>query len=535
MTSLFRRSARGVVVTFLACFALLAGCASTNSVGGGGSDTDVTRAGIVGDQTEAGEPVSGGTLSFAGYSMPSSLDPTKTPPAGATGGTEMANVYDLLVRYDADQKEFVPQLAKTLTESDDHLTWTLGLRDGVSFSDGTPVDAQAVVASINRYSAENGANSVQFKTGVESVEAKDPQTVIFTLNEPWTEFPAMLSIGYGMIVAPAAYADPDDFTPVGAGPYTVASFVPGDSLELKPREDYWDGKPYLDMLKFVGVAGGSARLEALDAGDIDMAFMRSAEWVAAAKDRYPGYYEPLSVNDALQINSREGHPGQDQNVRKAMALAVDASVINQRAFNGEGHPTTKVFADWSRWHNDVPATEFDPEQAKQLVSRAVANGFDGNLTYVTANDPVSQSIALSVQAMLDSVGFNVDIQYAASSSDMHKRLYIDHDFDIAYSSYSLPDAVPVLRLAAALRSDSSNNLLGYNSPDMDKLLDAAQQATGESDIKNSLQAIEQIIHDDVPFLPLGWGANYVSWTEDVHDAVPSNDGIMLLGKVWLAQ
>src|SRR5699024_5917991 len=95
MTSLFRRSARGVVVTFLACFALLAGCASTNSVGGGGSDTDVTRAGIVGDQTEAGEPVSGGTLSFAGYSMPSSLDPTKTPPAGATGGTEMANVYDL--------------------------------------------------------------------------------------------------------------------------------------------------------------------------------------------------------------------------------------------------------------------------------------------------------------------------------------------------------------------------------------------------------------------------------------------------------
>ncbi|WP_328825595.1 ABC transporter substrate-binding protein, partial [Tomitella gaofuii] len=140
----------------LASTALLAGCASngggSGSGGSGGSEgAQITKAGVIGDQAEPGQPVSGGTLSFAGYSMPSSLDPTKTQPAGSTGGTEMANIYDLLVRYDADKQQYVPQLAESLTESDDHLTWTIGLREGVTFSDGTPLDAQAVVDSMNRF------------------------------------------------------------------------------------------------------------------------------------------------------------------------------------------------------------------------------------------------------------------------------------------------------------------------------------------------------------------------------------------------
>ncbi|MDN5760582.1 MAG: ABC transporter substrate-binding protein, partial [Tomitella sp.] len=408
----------------LACTALVAGCASSGDGGsgggtGGGSDAaGATTAGVVGDQPDGGEPVSGGTLSFAGYSMPSSLDPTKTQPAGSTGGTEMASVYDLLVRYDAEKSEYVPQLAKSLTESDDHLTWTVGLRDGVTFSDGTPLDADAVVASINRFNENRGANSEQFLAGVKSVEAKDPHTVVFTLNAPWSEFPALLTFGHGMILAPAAYADPENFQPIGAGPYTVANFAPANSLELAPREDYWDGKPYLDTLKFVDIAGGQPKVEAMDSGGIQMAFLRSAEWTAEAKNKYSGFYEPLNVADVLQINNREGHPGADPNIRKAIALAMDPEVINQRAFNGDGHPTTEIFADWSKWHNDVPAFTQDTAQAKQLVDAAKADGFDGKITYVSVNNPVSQAIATATQAMLGAVGLDVDVQYTATITDM---------------------------------------------------------------------------------------------------------------------
>ncbi|WP_235681309.1 ABC transporter substrate-binding protein [Tomitella gaofuii] len=522
----------------LASTALLAGCASngggSGSGGSGGSEgAQITKAGVIGDQAEPGQPVSGGTLSFAGYSMPSSLDPTKTQPAGSTGGTEMANIYDLLVRYDADKQQYVPQLAKSLTESDDHLTWTIGLREGVTFSDGTPLDAQAVVDSMNRFTKNRGANSQQFQAGVKSIEATDPQTVTVTLNAPWREFPAVLTFGYGMILAPAAYADPNNFKPIGAGPYTVANFAPAESLELTPREDYWDGKPYLDSLKFVNIAGGQPRIQAMDSGGVQMTFLRSAEWVANATDKYPGYYEPLNVADVLQINNREGHPGADPNIRKAIALAMDPDVINQRAFSGDAHPTTKIFAEWSKWHNDVPAFTQDTAQAKQLVDAAKANGFDGNITYVTVNNPVSQAIATSTQAMLNAVGFNVDVQYTATITDMVKRLYVDHDFDLTYGSYSISDAVPFMRLDSALRSDSSNNILGYDNPEMDKLLDTAQHATTDDAEKAALQAIEQKIHDDVPFLSLGWGANFVAWKPNVYGAMPSNDGIMLLGNTWI--
>src|SRR5699024_4455412 len=255
--------------------------------------------------------------------------------------------------------------------------------DGVTFSDGTPMDAQSVIDSINRYNENRGANSQQFTAGVKGMEAPDPQTVVFTLNAPWSEFPAMLTFGHGMILAPAAYADPDNFTPIGAGPYTVANFSPSESLELAPRADYWDGKPYLDSLKFVNIAGDQPKLQALESGGIQMAFMRSAEWTDEAKDKYPGFYEPLNMADVLQINNRDGHAGADPNVRKAIALAMDPDVINQRAFNGKGHPTTKIFADWSKWHNDVPAFEQDTAQAQQLVEAAKADGFDGKLTYVS--------------------------------------------------------------------------------------------------------------------------------------------------------
>src|SRR5699024_5405713 len=338
-----------------------------------------------------------------------------------------------------------------------------------------------------------------------------------------------------MILAPAAYADPDNFTPIGAGPYTVANFSPSESLELAPRADYWDGKPYLDSLKFVNIAGDQPKLQALESGGIQMAFMRSAEWTDEAKDKYPVFYEPLNLADVLQINNREGHAGADPNVRKAIALAMDPDVINQRAFNGKGHPTTKIFADWSKWHNDVPAFEQDTAQATQLVDAAKADGFDGKLTYVSVNNPVSQAIATSTQAMLNAVGFDVDVQYTATVTDMAKRLYVDHDFDITYSSYSVSDAVPYMRLSSALRSDSSNNILGYDSPEMDTLLDTAQHATSDEAEKDALEAIEQKIHDDVPFLNLGWGANFVAWQPNVFGALPSNDGIMLLGKAWIKQ
>ncbi len=522
------------IAAALASAALLTGCVSgSGSTDAAGPPSQTASTGLVNVEENPGTPVSGGTLSFAGYSMPSSLDPSKTQPAGATGGTEMASIYDLLVRYDASRQEYVPQLAESLTESPDHLTWTIGLRDGITFSDGTPLDAQAVIASIDRFNAQHGPNSAQWMENVAGTAATDPHTVQITLNAPWNALPAMLTFGHGMIVAPAAYADPGNFTPIGAGPFTVTSFAPASSLELAPRADYWDGSPYLDSLKFVDIAGDQPRVEALRSGGIQMTFLRSAKWIDEMIGSWPGFHELMSLGWVIPINVREGHPGADPRVRKAIALAIDPDVINQRAFAGDELPTTKIFPEWSRWHNDVPGYTLDTAKASQLVAGAKADGFDGDLVFLTVNTPEMRSVATAAQAMLNAVGFNVDVQYAATVTDMVKRMYVDYDFDLAVSSNSVSDPLATLRLPAALSSTSANNISGYSTPDMDRLLAEAKSATTPDQQKSALRAVEQTIHDEVPMVSVSSGENFVAWSDDVHGVLPSNDSIVLLGKTWI--
>src|SRR5699024_6356431 len=152
----------------------------------------------------------------------------------------------------------------------------------------------------------------------------------------------------------------------------------------------------------------------------------------------PGY-NPLNVNDVMQINNAEGRPGADENVRQAIAHAIDPEVINTRAFDGFGHPTTKAFAEWSIWHNDVPGFEQDVDKARKLLDKARDNGYDGRLVYAATTDPVAQGTARATQAMLESVGFDVEIEYAPSVVELSRRVRVDHDYDIAYGSYSVPD------------------------------------------------------------------------------------------------
>lgn len=529
------------VAAVLASMALLAGCANSNGSGAtgapeaGGDDGAMlaTESKIIGDQDRAAEPVDGGTLSFAGYSMPNSLDPTVTQPSGATGGTEMASIYGLLMRYDPPEDAFVPQLAKSLDESDDHLTYTLALRDDVQFSDGTPMDARAVVDSINRYNDEHGANSELFLQGVAKMEATDTTTVVFHLNHPWKEFPALLTFGHGMIIAPSGYADPDHFQPIGAGPYTIESFAPGNLLTVAARDDWWNGAPHLATIKFVDIQGDQAKLEALNSGGIQMAYLRNAEQVKTAISQYPGYTEPISLTGMVNINNREGHPGANAKVREAMAYAIDPALLNQRAQNGLGSPGKLIFQSWSQWHNAVEPTPTDVDKAAELLEQAKADGFDGNVEYLSLNSPSSKDTALAIQALLDNVGFTTHIEFAATAADLVKRLYVDHDFDLSFGSRSISEAIPSMRLAASLRSDSANNFLGYNSPEMDRLLDSLQQATSNDAEREAIAAIQNQVNEDVPFVATGAGTNFVPWTANIHGAVPSTDGIMLLGDAWM--
>ena len=194
----------------------------TSSDGGDLTTAEIYETGLVNVDEDPGEPQQGGTLTVAEYSEARTLDPAKTYANGAAGGSALAAVYDTLMRYDHEGDSFEPQLAESL-ESDDDTTWTLTLREGVTFTDGTPLDAETVVASTNRYTENYAYQALTLLANLADMSATDERTVTFTLRGPWSTFPNILAGGAGMIVAPAAYADAENFEPIGAGPFTFGN------------------------------------------------------------------------------------------------------------------------------------------------------------------------------------------------------------------------------------------------------------------------------------------------------------------------
>lgn len=529
----FNQTLRGAAAVLTAGL-LLAACASQGSPSTpAGPSGGTIRNGIVGPQTE-GTPVQGGTLSFASYASATSLDPAKTPAQGTIGGTEMAALYDLLMRYDITQDRYVPQLAQSLEPSSDARSWTLQLRPGVTFSDGTPLDAAAVVASINRYNTSRGFNSQLWTQNITRTEATGPTSVVFTLNKAWSEFPAMLASGHGMIVGSGS-GQGGAFKPIGVGPFTLERFAPHEELLLNARPDYWDGKPNLAKLRFVEITGDQAKLDSLKAKNIQMAFLRAADVVTAARDAgFSGYMDTSPLGSIVLLNNRPGRPGSDVRVRQAIAAAVNVNSFDQRVIGGKGLPGSEIFPDWSKWHSDVAPRGYDPAKARELLDAAKRDGYDGKLRFVGIAAHESQQTALALQAMLQAVGFTVTIDLKNSVADVTKTLNIDHDYDISKSSITLPQGAVVNKLNAALRSNSTSNYSGYQNPDMDALLDRMQAAGDDEAALRPLMAdLQRLANETTPFVVLGALASFLPWQANVHGVVPSTDDVMLFGKAWM--
>ncbi|HWJ67158.1 MAG TPA: ABC transporter substrate-binding protein [Nocardioides sp.] len=517
----------------------LTGCANSDAGNGGGGrsgNAEIYSQGWVGEQSDA-EPTEGGTLTMADYTETRSLNPTESYANGAAAGNPLAAVYDVLTRYDFETKAWVPQLAESLEPNDDKTVWTLTLRDGVTFSDGTPLDADAVIGSIDYYTQNHGFQSLTMLSNQTKMKKVDDLTVEFTVASPWATFPSMLAGGTGMILAPAAYDDPKKFEPIGAGPFTFEKYAPAEELVLKAREDYWGGAPHLDKLRFVWLGADDAKMESLDSGQADAAFIRRAEVVEQAhQDGARGYMYVVGAGAGFNINTREGRPGADVRVRQAIAHAFDVDAYIERAAGGAGIPSKSIFADSSPWSTGVEVPEFDQEKARTLLEEAKADGFDGKLTFVAAGDPSAQQSAVQFEAQLEAVGFDITVENIDSIADLISRVYVDHDFDIAQGATSIGDEDPYVAMNEWLFSQSYTSASGYASEDMDRLL-RQFQAVADDPAKGleAMRAIEEQFQQDVPTLLTNPAGNFVAMRDGVNGIVPTTQTIVLFHDAWKSE
>lgn len=534
-----KREARArtrLAIAALAC-AIATSCASASDDATNNQPAERGRYefGLVGDQGDPGEPVKGGTLTFADYSEARSLNPTLTYATGSSGGDALAAVYDVLMRYNSATGEHDAWLAESLESNAGLTEWTLKLRDGVKFSDGTTLDADAVVASINYFMANRGSDAGLLAPNVKQMEATDASTVVFTLNSAWAKFPSMLAQGAGMILAPAAYAGAE-FKPIGAGPFTLDKYAPQEEMVLKANKAYWNGEPYLDAIRFIWPLTDDAKLASLNDKTADVAYLRNPVTVdKALSEDHPGEVHLTSFGNVVQINNREGHPGSDVRVRKALALALDPAVDFQRAYEGKGLPGNALFPAESKWSSDIAPLAIDETEAKKLLAEAKADGFDGKIRYMDGTDPTSRAESVATKALLERVGFKVDIEGVASIADQIQKIYVDRDYDLARGATSVSESDPFQRLQGNYNSTSPANAIGYANPDMDAALVELQAAGTDEAMQIALDKIVTIWNDTVPSVIVGANATFIPWQDNVHGLVSTSEQMMLLGGAWKSQ
>lgn len=512
---------------------LLAGCASDSGDDKAADSTnrdEIYVLGLVGDQTK-GEPKSGGTLEIVDYGEARSLDPTKTIPNGAVGGNAMAAVYDVLMKYDLENDTYVPLLAESL-ESDDDTTWTLTLRDGVKFTDGTALDADAVIGSIQYYMANRGFNTLLLATNIADMKATDPKTVTFTLRKPWATFPSMLAQGPGMVLAPAAIKNgPDGFKPIGAGPFAFDSYKPAEELILVRNEKYWGEPAHLDKLRFTWIQGDQAKMDSLKGGSSDLINIRTTDVLEKArKDNYSGIMNPAGAGSIVWINNRKGRPGNDVRIRQAISLAMDPQTYVDRALKGAGNATHNIFSPAFPYYKEIELPKTDLEKAKSLVAEAKKDGADTSLTYLGQSDQTSRTGAVTIEAQLESIGLDITIETVSDVSEQTARIYGTHDFDLAMGAMSIGED-PYMSFANNVVSTSPANPSGYASKKMDELVDSLQAKT-PLEGADTLAEINELWQVEVPGVVLTSGGFFAPWNKNVHGVEPTGVNMLLFHNAY---
>ncbi|HWJ67167.1 MAG TPA: ABC transporter substrate-binding protein [Nocardioides sp.] len=519
-----------------ATLVLVTSCASSEDAGerASGPTVGAFAPGLV-NIPDAGDVVEGGTLTFGSYAEPLELDPVKTIVAGTTGGTEMAAVYDVLMRWDEDEQSIVPQLAESLTADEDHTTWTLTLRPGVEFSDGTALDAEAVRWSIERYLAQGGHDAAVWKHNVTGLEVTGELTVEFTLARPWPSFDSLFTTGIGMVVARAADAG-EQFTPIGAGPFVLSDRAPQERMTFTANPDYFAGRPPLDTLEFVYIVDPNALWDSFGQGEVSMAILRDPIVVEEAlTEETPGYLQMVGLGVTGLINSREGRPGADVRVRQAIQMAIDPELVNERANDGAGVVSSSLFPATSRLHQEgVVGLPHDPDGARELVEAAKADGFDGKITYLQGSSPQQRAIGLAVKAQLDAVGFDATTEFLPSITDLITRVVVDGDYDMSTWGFSWRDSAPYARVFGINHSAGGIGYGTATSPEMDRLIEDFQAAATEEEQLATAEALQAGWNELAPAMVLGPTAEFNLWQEDVHGVATNSNTMVLLDEAWVS-
>lgn len=472
---------RGAGVALALTLGLLAGCSA-----GEGVDVD-----------GSGQSGAGGVLTVAISGEPDQLDPHRT--SAYHSFQVLENVYDTLVEPDANLA-MKPALATEWSTSEDQLTWTFTLREGVTFTDGSPLTAEDVVYSYTRIIDEKLNAAYRFST-VESVTAPDPGTVVVTLTAPTPNLLASLGGFKGVAIVKKSNVESGAVKtePIGSGPFTVASYTAGDSIKLVRNDSYWGTKPKLDGVTFTFVKDPTVALQNLRGGEVQWTDNLPPQQVPALREDDELVVRSVPSSDYwyLALNqSRE--PYDNVEVRRAVAFALDRAAITKAAKFGLATVNQTAIPEDSAFYYDYAPYQRDPAQARQLLAAAGVTDLTMDLM-VTNEYPETVTAAQVIAAQLKDVGVTVTIRTLDFAQWLDEQGKGNFDsFMLGWLGNIDPDEF----YYAQHHSQGTFNFHGYRNPAVDSLLDQARTETDQAARKRQYEQVAKRIVDDASYLYL---------------------------------
>lgn len=525
--------------------ALAAAAMALTACGGGGNGGGVANDGDDADalRPSAGQGCTeeqvGGTITMGEFSMLPSFAPGQGA-YGVVGGSQSAAIYDRLMRWDAREQEFVPQLAESLESDEDSTRWTLSLREAVTFSDGAPLTAEDVAFTIGLHQdPETRSMGMADAQQVADVEAVDELTVEFTLDEPWAGFPSLLTGPVGEVIPQQAYEEstPEEWAsnPIGAGAYVLDEYTPDQRAVMQPNPDYYGGT-VCPTLEFVRVPGSQGTFEAFQTGELQVGFLRGSKFVNEAMDAgVGGFHAVLSSGSILNLNNGAGdYDGvlTDARARRAVAHALDRELMDQRLTDGVGQPTAALLAESSRFYSGKEGPTHDADLASELVAEVKEDtDWDGGVTITIGDGPENVETGVVIKALLDAVGFDVTIENTSVSQVTARQFTGDYEMMVGGSVVS--DADPAHSLWSAVVPGGAMNFTGT---DDERLISAASElkSTTDTDELTERLAEFQELHDEVvPYTVHANAEEYVTVADSVHGLVPTLHNVVLFDDAYL--
>lgn len=455
-----------IFLVMAALTSLLCGCGE--ATGQSGISSDETTASSGENQTKNWMTVG------ISQDLDDSLDPYMWTGAGTR--EVMFNVFEGLVKPNA-AGDFVEAVASACTISEDGLTYTFTLRDGVVFHNGDPCTMEDVVYSFETCAATSTTPSVVEALSHITAMETDGMDLAITLDEPNTDFISIVSCVY---IVPADYTS-QNTAPIGTGPFRFVSRSVQENVVLEKHTDYYGEPAHLNGVTYKIYEDANARYTALQSGALDLMVHMTSDEVNNLSNGYTVLEGTMNLVQALYLNHAVA-PFDNETVRQALCYAVNVDELMEISADGHGTKIgSSMYPNFTKYF-DAELSErypYDPEKAMELLEEA---GYGDSLSFtitVPSNYEPHVSAALVLAEQLKAVGINATIEYVEWATWL-ERVYQKHEFETTVVGFDA-SILSATAMLARWTSTSSSNMIGYNNTAYDKTYAQAVACTNDAE------------------------------------------------------